>query len=143
MNIVKKINKRRVAMIVLAVLALALIPYNTTVVPEWKIQIIDERKNPVRNVLVDEHWRNHSIELHRHSETRVTDNEGYVSFPRRTVRSPLLIRAIGRLLANLNVHGESGPKASAIVLGPYLTSRDPQYSPNKPSPEVIEIRPQP
>lgn len=131
------------ALLVTCVGLLLLYPYETTVVPPWNIRVTDELGGPVAKAIVSEHWRHHSIETQGHDEARTTNDEGYVWFPRRTVRASLAFRIIGRAVVLLNVHGESGPKASAIVLGPYLTSRDSQYSPDKPSPEVIEIRPQP
>jgi hypothetical protein len=117
-------------------------PFETMVVPEWKIRIVDAMSKPVPNIVVSEQWRNHSVEFHGHNEERTTDSEGYVSFPRRTVRASLMFRVVGSTLATLNVHGESGPKASTLVLGSYLTSSDSDYSPDKPSPEVIVVRPQ-
>ena len=118
-------------------------PFETTVVPEWTIRVVDETIKPVPNVVVREQWRNHSVEFHGHNEDRITDNEGYVSFPRRTVRASLMFRVVGRAVMALNIHGESGPKASTLVLGSYLTSSDSDYSPEKPLPEVIVVRPQP
>lgn len=129
--------------LIACLVVLLVYPFDSTVVPEWQIRIVDEASKPIRDVVVREQWRNHSVEFHGHYEDRKTDSEGYVFFPRRTVRAPLIVRALGRAVIALNVHGESGPKASALVLGPYLTSRDPDYSPEKPSPEVIVVRPQP
>src|SRR5882724_6377035 len=93
-------------------------PFETTVVPEWNMRITDESGKPVLKVVVSELWRHHSVEFHGHSEDRMTDSEGFVSFPRRTVRASLIFRAAGRAVVALNVHGESGPKASALVIGP-------------------------
>lgn len=128
--------------VIASVAVLLAYPFDTTVVPEWKIRIVDATSKPVPNVTVREQWRNHSVEFHGHNDDRTTDSDGYVSFPRRTVRASLIFRGIGWAVAHLNVHGESGPKASALVLGDYLTSSDPDYSPEKPSPEVIVVRPQ-
>ena len=143
MNAIRK-NKRLVTWTLIACLAVLLAyPFDTTVVPEWKIRIVDETSKPVPNIVVREQWRNHSVEFHGHNEDRMTNSEGSVSFPRRTVRASLIFRVVGRAVVALNVHGESGPKASTLVLGPYLTSSDPDYSPEKPSPEVIVVRLQP
>jgi hypothetical protein len=138
----RKIKKWLGRVVLIAGLLLLLVcPFDTTVVPEWKIQIVNETRKPIPNVVVREQWRNHSVEFHGHLEDRMSDNDGYVSFPRRTVRASLIVRVVGTLVAHLNVHGESGPKASAYPLGPYLTSRDSDYSSDKPSPEVIIVRP--
>jgi hypothetical protein len=138
-----KQNKQLMGCLLIACLGVLLAyPFQSTVVPEWKIRIVDETGKPVPNVVVREQWRDHSVEFHGHNEERITDSEGYVFFPRRTVRAPLMFRVVGSTLATLNVHGESGPKASTLVLGSYLTSRDSDYSPDKPLPEVIVVRPQ-
>ena len=107
-------------------------PFQSTVVPEWKIRIVDETGKPVPNVVVREQWRDHSVEFHGHNEERITDSEGYVFFPRRTVRAPLMFRVVGSTLATLNVHGESGPWAvstSCLILSHAVSS--PDYSPDK------------
>lgn len=118
-------------------------PFDTTVVPEWRIRVVDEPTKPATGIIVREQWRNHSVEFHGHYEDRMTDSEGYVYFPRRTARASLIFRVVGRAVVALNVHGESGPTASTLVLGSYLTSSDSDYSPEKPLPEVIVVRPQP
>jgi hypothetical protein len=143
MNAIKQTKWLVTWALIACLVVLLAYPFDTTVVPEWKIRIVDETSKPVPNVVVREQWRNHSVEFHGHHEDRKTDSEGYVSFPRRTVRAPLIFRVAGRAVVALNVHGESGPKALALVLGPYLTSSAPDYSPEKPSPEVIVVRPQP
>jgi hypothetical protein len=143
MNAVKRKKLIAIALLVICVGILLFYPFETTVVPEWKIRVIDEAGKPLQNIVVNELWRHHSLEFQRHNEDRITDIQGYVLFPRRTVRASLLFRIVGRAVVALNVHGESGPKASAMVRGPYLTSRDPEYSPSKPVPEVIVVKPQP
>lgn len=133
-----------IAVVVVASLALILLyPFKTTVVPEWRIRIVDDSGKPVSNISVREQWRHHTIETNGHNESRTTDGEGNVSFPRRAIRASFLHRLIGRAIVAFNVHRESGPKAAAIVLGPYLTSRNSAYDPGKPSPETIVVRPQP
>jgi hypothetical protein len=143
MNAIEQKKRLVTCAFIAGLLALLVYPFETTVVPDWKIRIVDEASKPVTSVVVREQWRNHSVEFSGQNEDRMTDNDGYVSFPRRTVRAPLIFRVVGAVVVSLNIHGESGSKASALVLGPYLTSRDPDYSPDKPSPEVIVVRPQP
>lgn len=115
-------------------------PFETTVVPEWNMRIIDASGNPVPKAVVSERWRHHSIETHGHNESGTTDSEGYVSFPRRAIRASLVFRMVGPAVVALNVHGESGPKASALVLGPYSSMTKTTYSSGEPLPQTIVVR---
>ena len=141
--ITTKQRKRFVTAAILVALLGFFYPFETTVVPEWKVRVVDERMKPLSNLVVREQWRNHSVEFHGHIDDRKTDSDGSVFFPRRTVRASLIFRIAGWTVSHLNVHGESGPKASTLVLGSYLTSSNSDYSPEKPLPEVIIVRPQP
>src|SRR6266511_2290779 len=115
-------------------------PFETIVVPEWKVRVVDRAfGKPVTNVVVTEGWRHHSIEIHRHDENRITDNQGYVYFPRRTVRASLLHRVAGMAVAALHVHGQSGPRAFIVVAGSYDSDTD--YWPGKPLREIITVPP--
>ena len=130
--------------IIFAFLAgLLLYPFETTVVPEWKIRVVDESGKPVGNVLVNQGWRDHSIELHRSEQGISSDSQGYVYFPRRAVRAGLLHRLIGRAVASLNPHGETRIETFVYVVGPYLSRTDTVGSTDASLPHVIIIRPQP
>jgi hypothetical protein len=138
-----KSTKVRLAGVVILLAFLLLYPFETAVVPEWKIRVVDEAGKPVPRILVKQGWREHSIELHRNEQTLVTDEDGYVYFPRRRIRAGLLHRTIGRVLTFLNPHGQSGTEAFADVIGPYTSQTDTNYTPGKQLPNVIVIRPQP
>jgi hypothetical protein len=128
----------------LGLLAVALLyPFETTVVPEWKIHIVDESGKPVGNLSVNEGWIHYSIESNRHEEARIANSEGYVEFPRRTIRAPLLVRLKGTLITALHPHAPSGTYAFANVMGPYVSPTDTDYEPGKPLPQTIVVRPQP
>jgi hypothetical protein len=113
-------------------------PFETTVVPEWKIRVVDAVGNPVKGVVVNQGWRHHSIEIHRQEQSLVADAEGYVTFPRRTARAGLLVRAVGSVIAEFNPHGRTGPYAFVDVLGPYSGTAA-EYSPGKPIPTTITV----
>jgi hypothetical protein len=113
-------------------------PFETTVVPEWKFRVVDESGNPVKGVGVKEGWRHYSVQIRRQEESLFADDEGNVTFPRRTVRAGLLVRAVGSLIAALNPHGRSGPHAFIDVQGSYSGTAD--YSPDKPIPPTLIVR---
>lgn len=133
--------KRAVSRLTVLVLLIVVLfyPFETTVVPEWKIRIVDESGTPVKGVVVNQGWRHHSIEIRRQEQRLIADDEGYVTFPRRTVRAGLLVRAVGSMVAAINPHGRSGPYAFIDVPGSY-SGTSAEYSPGKPIPTVITVR---
>ncbi|HKZ81148.1 MAG TPA: hypothetical protein VJ124_22950 [Pyrinomonadaceae bacterium] len=138
------VGKPLIATVVLGCLGLLLVyPFESTVVPEWNVRIIDESGNPVRNLSITQGWADYSLQSKRAEETRRTDSQGHVYFPRRVVRAPMVVRLAGPALSSLNPHGQSGPRAFLNVVGPYLTSADTEYLPGKELPKIIVVRPQP
>jgi hypothetical protein len=119
---------------VVALLALpCLWPYETVVVPEWSVRTIDELGNPVARVPLRETWQHYSIESQGHEQDLSTNDRGYVTFPLRTVRANLIMRALRTTLNKINPHGSTGPSASVYVLSPYKPlTQEPYYSPGRP-----------
>ena len=39
------------------------IPFPTTVVPEWKVRVVNEVGEPIKSLGVRQHWQNYSVEL--------------------------------------------------------------------------------
>lgn len=110
------------------VLALLLYPWETTIVPEWKLQVRDESAKPVPGVLVSEWWGDSSIESAQHCEDQLSDSNGYLSFPARTVSASLLERFIKKAINLMKPHGGPGQRtAYLLVLGPYKPATDEPY----------------
>ena len=109
--------------ILLVVFILVLLfPFPTTIVPTWKLKVVEENGNICPNKEVTETWAHYSIYIgsgNSQSENRFTDREGYVEFPKRTVWSPLIWRIIGAVIANaLTIaHGSAGPHSSIYSSG--------------------------
>jgi hypothetical protein len=110
-------HKRRYGEIFLVVcgviLLLQFISYESITVPEWKIQVVDTQGNPLIGVNVYQTWKHYSFEPSNdfNRDIRVTDQNGYVSFPQHIVRVSLLrriIEFIGEKL-NINPHASFGP----------------------------------
>ncbi len=108
-------------------------PFETVVVPEWKIQILDESGNSIRDVPSREVWGDDSVESHDHTEDLSTDAEGYVVFPKRTVKANLLVRIARKVFITIVPHqGEGHPSASLYVLGHFKPVTDePYYVPGR------------
>lgn len=99
-----------------------LIPFPTTIVPTWKLKVVDEQNNICPNKEVTQTWAHYSIYIgsgNSQSEDRLTDEEGNIEFPTRTVWSPLIWRIIGAVIANaLTIaHGSAGADSSVYSSG--------------------------
>ncbi len=54
---------------ILAVLLTGLLfPFETTIVPPWRVQVVDKAGTPLRGVTVTEHWSHSSLE-HNKADT--------------------------------------------------------------------------
>ena|SRR6266550_3106917 len=137
------VSGRRILLIPLmaALIVVALYPWETTVAPEWRVRIVDQSGAPLRNTGVREVWRHYSIESQGHEEDLMTDQEGYVTFPKRTIRALLAVRIIKPIINALNPHHSSGPGASVIVLAPdYDTWSNNDYTPGQPLPNEVVVK---
>jgi hypothetical protein len=114
-----RITRLKILVIFLGLVVIAVLyPFEVTVVPAWRMRIVDEKGVPLTNSMVREVWMHYSIETRGHEEDSRTDNDGYVSFPERTIRAPLLQRLVRTTLNKLNPHGSLGPVAYIICLAP-------------------------
>lgn len=96
-----------------------LYPFQSTTVPSQSVLVVTEDWRPVQGAGVRQSWQNYSIEAYGHEEDLLTDADGRVSFPRRTVRASLLRRAL-RPVANVitqGVHAGFGVHTDIIPLG--------------------------
>lgn len=95
-------------------LVVLFVPYTTTEVPEWPVQVIYSDGQPVVGSTVIQHWHIHRAS---NSDIRKTDENGRVVFPARTYSQGLLLRGLLYCLDILNyvlmMHGGSiGTNAS-------------------------------
>ena len=124
-----------------AISVIALYPWKTSVVPEWRVRIVEQNGAPVRDTAVREVWHHSSLESASHQEDLTTDKDGYVTFPERTIRSPLIVRIFRPMVNAINPHGSSGPFASVFVLSPaYDTWSNDALLPGKPLPTEIVVK---
>ena len=121
-----------------AMALLLLYPFKTTVVPDWKIRIVDEAGNPMRSFRVREVWQHYTIETYSHEEDLITDGDGYVTFPKRTVRGSLLVRIGWPMVNVLNVHVSLGPHAYVTILEDQTFPE--LFSPGQPLPTQLVVK---
>ena len=97
----------------------SLYPATSTVCPAWTIQVVDTAGNPLRGAFVRQVWKDYSVESASHEQDTHTDENGYVSFPERTIRSSWLARTFGVIsqTVSLGVHASYGPSALVLAYG--------------------------
>jgi hypothetical protein len=119
-------------------------PFDITVVPEWRLRVVDQTGRPLRGNRVRESWSHYSLETQNHEEELLSDGDGYVQFPRRAIRTNLITWAAKFLASIVNVNSSFGPSASVYYLGDYpLISEEPWYQPGRPlATQIVVSRPQ-
>lgn len=127
----------------LILLAVLIYPFETVIVPAWKIRVVDKDGKPVKDDFVKQVWKHYSLELDpgENSEDRRSDDDGYVVFPARTIRASLLKRAVVPALNGLRLqeHASFGPRAYVIVWGTDGSPQAVNYDQNKPLPTEITL----
>jgi hypothetical protein len=93
------------------------LPIEITVVPAWEVKVVDEAGNPMKDIIVRESWQFYSVESRNHEDEALTDKEGHVDFPARSMRTNLLwiIWGLIKYAARLGIHASFGPDAFIIA----------------------------
>lgn len=121
----------------------AIYPIQTTIVPDWRIRVVEENENPVRRLKVRQAWKHYSLEITagEHIEDRWTDEEGFVCFPKRTIRSSLLMRLLAPIINTVLTweHTGFGRSASITIWGPDGTPVSTEYKPDQPLAEKLVL----
>ena len=116
-------------------------PFDITVVPEWKLRVVDQTGQPLRGNRVRESWCHYTLETRCHEEELTSDSDGYIRFPRRAIRANFVTWAAKFLVRLVNVHSSFGPSASVFYLGDYsLVSEEPWYEPGRRLATEIVVR---
>jgi len=112
-------KRKRLWAFLFMVAIVLLCPFRSTVVPEQKVLVVTEGWRPIPGVRVRQIWQNYSVEVVGHEEDIPTDENGRVSFPRRTVRANLLWRVVRPILNILSqgVHASFGVQTDMFPLG--------------------------
>jgi hypothetical protein len=109
------------AAVVFIVIALVLLfyPFQTTIVPEWSLRVVDEEGAAVRNVNVTEHWQHFLLESLAHEDVRQVSENGAVSFPERTIRASVVSRGLATIsrIKRDGWRARRSPAASVVVWG--------------------------
>jgi hypothetical protein len=113
--------------IFLLVVGIALLyPFESTVVREQNVLVVTEDWGPVEGARVRQTWQDYSIEGDGHEEDLLTDQQGRVSFPRRTIRANLawrLVRPVINILTQ-GIHASFGVRTTTSDLGGGMEKHD-------------------
>jgi hypothetical protein len=103
-------SKRKWTIVLIMVAVLILYPFQMTVVPEQRVLFVTNDMHPIKGALIRQSWQNYSLEHGGHEEDLATDAHWRVTFPRRTMRAPLIWLALGPLasVAGQGVHASFG-----------------------------------
>jgi hypothetical protein len=106
-----QVPKRRVVLLVVASLLLLwlLVPKTEIVSPDWTVLITDKEGHPLQGASVTVFSQQYTVEAHDHEETRITGDDGVVSFKQRKIHSTGFMRLLG-VVRNLDqgVHASFG-----------------------------------
>ena len=108
-----------IAGVLIFLLALFLFPFKMTIVPRWRLRVVDDGGTLVRNIRVTEHWQHYLVESEGHEEVQQTNESGQVDFPERTVRASIASRAMAKVrrFGSSGMPARSDPYASVVVWG--------------------------
>lgn len=117
-------------------------PIETSVIPQWTIQVIDVNGAACANMRVTQSWGHYRLyaDGNNSSDDRLTDQNGYVRFPERTIRASLLRRIIMPVVTRILtvMHGgwsvDGAVWASGIKDVPWLT-----YESGRPMPGKMRV----
>lgn len=135
--------KKVVSVVLAALAALAIVifyPFQITTVPEWTVKVLRDDGEPGRGIVVRQHWRHYAVESENHEEIAMTDNDGYVSFPRRTVRASFFNQYIGKMrnIRQQGIHASFNPSSQLVAFGNgFLGSV--RYEPDSPLPKELRL----
>lgn len=118
-------------------------PFERTIVPPWRFQVIDTAGHPMPNMPVRQIWQHHSVEDNEHIEDSITDQNGFAGFPRRTIRVSqfkIIIGSISNFL-KYSIHASYGPSSYIIVLAGEDYINDGYYKKGWKLPDRIVVRP--
>ncbi|MFZ1699394.1 MAG: hypothetical protein WBO10_08590 [Pyrinomonadaceae bacterium] len=115
----------KIAVICTVLLALLFVPYPTTVVPEWNLQFVDEHRQPIPRLHIEQTCDHFTYFIAtsvcgKYSDSRqYTDADGRVVFSEKVVYLGLLSRILRtiRSYALLIFHGSVGIRADLNVIG--------------------------
>jgi hypothetical protein len=109
---------------IILVIVVSIIPFNTTLVPEWKLRVIDENGAPYKQLGLRQFCYSYTLGISPCHDSkdfmRETDENGYALFPERKINASLLSRAVRTVFHFVMqiAHGSFGESVYVDATGP-------------------------
>ncbi|MDQ3664999.1 MAG: hypothetical protein M3410_00135 [Acidobacteriota bacterium] len=115
MTVVK--TRLLIIVIICFVMLAMLAPIETTVIPPWRIQVVDVNGTSCPNMRVTESWGHYRLYLdgNESSDDRFTDANGYVQFPERKIRASVSRRIMMPIVTRITTIMHGGWRVSGAV----------------------------
>jgi len=128
-----------VVVIICVVIFVVFVPIEASVIPQWRVQVVDVNGTSCANMRVTQNWGHNRLYLDGNysRDDRFTDLNGYVEFPQRTMQPSLLRRIIMPIVTRIVtiMHGgwyvDGAVWASGIKGVPWLRYESGQSPPEK------------
>jgi hypothetical protein len=98
------------------VLVLLLYPEKLTIVPAYHVRLVDQSGEPLANTFVSELWQQTAAQRIESLQQVMTNAQGEVDLPQRTVRASLVERMLG-CLRNVRRQGFGDACGSRFYIG--------------------------
>ena len=124
------------------IIVVMFIPIETTVIPRWKLQVVDVNGTPCANMIVTQHWGDYRLYSVGNLTTTAlyTDRNGYVEFAERTVRASLSRRLIMPVITSVGSLMHGGGEVVGVVLASGIKDvTDLRYQPDNPLPDKMRV----
>lgn len=114
--------KKRILIIALCiVIGVAIYPFESTVVPSWRVKVIDTNGVACENMPVTEMWGHYSLFFtgDHQSADDITNRDGFVEFPERRVRAIGIRRIVMPFVTQILTiaHGSTGVSGAVSTSG--------------------------
>lgn len=137
-----KKRSSRVFKILVTCLVSILYPFETEVVPPWKVQVVTEDGSPASEATVEQYWQHYSVEFESHQQELTTDSTGWVAFPQRRIRSCMLFRVVMPIVNvfRYGAHAGTGPKSFIIAYSSNRGKAHANYELGRPLPNQVRLK---
>lgn len=129
-------------LVLLGIAGMSLYPYESLVIPAWRLQVMDVNANVCKDMPVYQSWGHYSLFLMGSlgRDERLSDQNGFVEFPERRVRAIGLRRVVMPVITHVLTlaHGSVGADGAVSASGlkdvAWLTYRE-----GKPLPDNVRV----
>jgi hypothetical protein len=110
--------RKKWALSLFSILALLLLlyPQKLTIVPAYHVRLVDQSGEPLANTFVSELWQQTAAQRIENLQQIMTNSQGEVDLPQRTVRASLVERVLG-CLRNASRQGFSDACGNRFYIG--------------------------